>query len=263
MRALPCLAEGERERLLGGETVEGKAGSGRRSIPVSMLGRLRWSVRGLLPVTSPVVMAQAFAYLFGIGATLALLTLLFPHDPDRFVPGIVAPAVLAYTVAAVMLIGFERIPIRALLPAPGARSRHRHGGRVLRGRQRGRRLRRVLLLGRSRRVLLPRLLARRSDARWSRSSATAAALAGPGGRGGPRPQLGDGRRHADRGRRPDLASAAAQREVGRAARRGAGRRSHRKLGVARPLRRGRLVPRALPDLRAQAGGVPGQLRRAS
>jgi len=99
-----------------------KAGSGRRSITVSMLGRLRWSVRGLLPVTSPVVMAQAFSYLFGIGATLALLTLLLPHDPDRFVPGIVGPAVLAYTVAAVMLIGFERIPIRVfyLLPALGA-----------------------------------------------------------------------------------------------------------------------------------------------
>jgi PAS domain S-box-containing protein len=84
-----------------------------------MLGRLRWSVRGLLPVTSPVVMAQAFAYLYGIGATLALLSLLFPHDPDRFVPGLVAPALIAYGVAAWMLIGFERIPTWVFYFLPG------------------------------------------------------------------------------------------------------------------------------------------------
>ena len=66
------------------------AGSGERSLAPLMLGRLRWSVRGLLPVTSPVVMAQAFAYLYGIGATLVLLSLLLPHDPDRWVPGLVA-----------------------------------------------------------------------------------------------------------------------------------------------------------------------------
>ena len=47
-------------------------GSGGRPSLLEMLGRLRWSVRGLLPPTSPVVMAQAFAYLYGIGATLAL-----------------------------------------------------------------------------------------------------------------------------------------------------------------------------------------------
>jgi PAS domain S-box-containing protein len=87
-----------------------------------MLGRLRWSVRGLLPPTSPVVMAQAFAYLYGIGATLALFSLLLPHDPDRWAPGIVAPALLAYGVAALMVVGFERIPIWLfrLLPGLGA-----------------------------------------------------------------------------------------------------------------------------------------------
>jgi PAS domain S-box-containing protein len=105
-----------------GRPSSNKAGSGGRSLFLVMLGRLRWSVRGLLPVTSPVVMAQAFSYLYGIGATLALLTLLLPHDPDRFVPGIIGAAVLAYAVAAVMLIGFERIPIRVfyLLPGLGA-----------------------------------------------------------------------------------------------------------------------------------------------
>ena len=79
-------------------------------------------MRGLLPVTSPAVMAQAFAYLYGIGATLALLSLLFPHDPDRFVPGLVAPALIAYGVAALMIVRFERIPIWVfeLLPGLGA-----------------------------------------------------------------------------------------------------------------------------------------------
>ena len=95
--------------------------AGRPSL-FEMLGRLRWSVRGLLPPTSPVVMAQAFAYLYGIGATLALVSLLFPHDPDRWVPGIVAPALIAYGVATLMVVGFERIPLWLfrLLPGLGA-----------------------------------------------------------------------------------------------------------------------------------------------
>ncbi len=79
-------------------------------------------MRGLLPVTSPSVMAQAFAYLYGIGATVALLSLLLPHDPDRFVPGLVAPALIAYCVATLMVIGFERIPmwLFELLPGLGS-----------------------------------------------------------------------------------------------------------------------------------------------
>ena len=96
--------------------------SGTSSLVALLLGRLRWSVRGLLPVTSPVVMAQAFAYLFGVGALLLVVTLFLPHDPDRFVPGIVGAAIVASAVAAVMLIGFDRIPIRTfyLLPGLGA-----------------------------------------------------------------------------------------------------------------------------------------------
>ena len=99
-----------------------KASSGTSSFVALMLGRLRWSLRGLLPVTSPVVMAQAFAYLFGAGALLVVLTLFLPHDPDRFVPGIVAAAAIASVVAVTMLIGFERIPIQSfyLLPGLGA-----------------------------------------------------------------------------------------------------------------------------------------------
>jgi hypothetical protein len=89
-----------------GPPSKGKAGSGWRSLVARMLGRLRWSMRGLLPVTSPVVMAQAFAYLFGIGASLALVTLFLPHDPDRFVPGILGAAAVATAVAAAGLVGF-------------------------------------------------------------------------------------------------------------------------------------------------------------
>src|SRR5688572_22360180 len=98
------------------------AAGGGRTGPILPLGRLRWSVRGLLPVTSPAVMAQAFAYLYGIGATIALVSLLLPHDPDRFVPGLVAPALVAYCVATLMIVGFERIPmwVFELLPGLGA-----------------------------------------------------------------------------------------------------------------------------------------------
>jgi PAS domain S-box-containing protein len=73
----------------------------------------------MLPVTSPAVMAQAFAYLYGLGATVVLVSLLFPHDPDRFVPGIAAPALAAYGVASLMVIGFERIPIWLFRLLPG------------------------------------------------------------------------------------------------------------------------------------------------
>ena len=107
--------------MTGGRPIR-TTGSGGRPSLFEMLGRLRWSVRGLVPPTSPVVMAQAFAYLYGVGATLALLSLLLPHDPDRWVPGIVAPALIAYCVAALMVVGFERIPLWLfrLLPGLGA-----------------------------------------------------------------------------------------------------------------------------------------------
>jgi PAS domain S-box-containing protein len=96
-----------------------RPGRGGRPFLAVMLGRLRWSVRGLLPVTSPPVMAQAFAYLYGIGGSLVLLTLLLPHDPDRFVPGLAAPALIAYVVASLMVIRFDRIPMRVFYLLPG------------------------------------------------------------------------------------------------------------------------------------------------
>jgi two-component system cell cycle sensor histidine kinase/response regulator CckA len=72
--------------------------------------------------TQPAVMARTFAYLYGAGGTLVLVTLALPHPSDRFVPGLIAPALIALCVALVMWIGFERIPVWVFhfLPAGGA-----------------------------------------------------------------------------------------------------------------------------------------------
>jgi signal transduction histidine kinase len=56
------------------------------------------------------VMARAYAYLFGLGGTLVLLTLLLPSDSDRFVPGMVAPPIAAYGVVALMVLRGGRLP---------------------------------------------------------------------------------------------------------------------------------------------------------
>jgi signal transduction histidine kinase len=55
-------------------------------------------------------MARAYAYLFGLGGTLVLLTLLLPSDSDRFIPGMVAPPIAAYGVVALMLLRGGRLP---------------------------------------------------------------------------------------------------------------------------------------------------------
>jgi signal transduction histidine kinase len=61
------------------------------------------------------VMARAYAYLFGLGGTLVLLTLLLPSDSDRFIPGMVAPPIAAYFVVGLMVLGGGRLP-RGLFP---------------------------------------------------------------------------------------------------------------------------------------------------
>jgi signal transduction histidine kinase len=86
----------------------------------SLIGRLRW--HGEDPVdpqsVNPVVMARAFAYLYGAGATLVLLTLALPAS-DRFIPGLVAPPIIAYGVVLLMLIGFDRLPLWLFRLLPG------------------------------------------------------------------------------------------------------------------------------------------------
>lgn len=56
------------------------------------------------------VMARAYAYLFGLGGTLVLLTLLLPSDSDRFIPGMVAPPIAAYGVVTLMVLRGGRLP---------------------------------------------------------------------------------------------------------------------------------------------------------
>jgi diguanylate cyclase (GGDEF)-like protein len=59
----------------------------------------------------PATMARTFTYLFGVGATLLLLTLALPHSPDRDVAGLVAVAVAAYLAALGFLVLFDRLPL--------------------------------------------------------------------------------------------------------------------------------------------------------
>jgi hypothetical protein len=56
-------------------------------------------------------MARTFAYLFAMGATLVLVSLLFPHSPDRDTTGLVIATIAAYAVAAGFLVAFDRLPL--------------------------------------------------------------------------------------------------------------------------------------------------------
>jgi diguanylate cyclase (GGDEF)-like protein/putative nucleotidyltransferase with HDIG domain len=56
------------------------------------------------------LMARTFAYLFGVGGTLALGTTLLPGAPDRREVAFAAVAVLAYLTAALFLLAYDRLP---------------------------------------------------------------------------------------------------------------------------------------------------------
>jgi len=56
-------------------------------------------------------MARTYAYLFGLGATLAILTLVLPGSADRDTLGITLAATCAYLTAAGFLLGFDRLPL--------------------------------------------------------------------------------------------------------------------------------------------------------
>ena len=68
------------------------------------------------------VMARAFAYLYGAGGTLVLLTLVLPVSSDGAPAGMVVPALLAYVVVILTLTVGERLPLWVFpaLPAFGA-----------------------------------------------------------------------------------------------------------------------------------------------
>jgi diguanylate cyclase (GGDEF)-like protein len=59
----------------------------------------------------PATMARTFTYLFGIGATLLLVTLPLPHSADRDTAGLVVTAIAAYLAAVGFLVLFDRLPL--------------------------------------------------------------------------------------------------------------------------------------------------------
>lgn len=78
----------------------------------AVAARLAW--RGLGPNgvrEDPANMARTFAYLFGTGATLVLVSLFLPHSPDRDTTGLLLAALAAYLVAIGFLVAFDRLPL--------------------------------------------------------------------------------------------------------------------------------------------------------
>jgi diguanylate cyclase (GGDEF)-like protein len=64
------------------------------------------------------VMARTFAYMFGLGATLLLISLALPHAPDRETAPLLLTALAAYLATAVFLVFFDRLPHWVLRGAP-------------------------------------------------------------------------------------------------------------------------------------------------
>src|SRR3954468_16382081 len=63
-------------------------------------------------------MARTFSYLFGTGATLVLVSLLFPHSPDRDTTGLLITTVASYAVAIAFIALFDRLPLWAFDASP-------------------------------------------------------------------------------------------------------------------------------------------------
>jgi len=69
-------------------------------------------------VDDKALMARTFGYLFGIGATLALATLLLPGSEDRSELGFAGVAAIAYLAAALFILAYDRLPRRVFLASP-------------------------------------------------------------------------------------------------------------------------------------------------
>ena len=96
-------------------SVSGSAGTTLRTLA----RRLNW--RGLGPSMvreDRVTMARTFTYLFGTGATLVLLSLLFPHSPGRDTTGLLITTLGAYLVAIGFLVAWDRLPLWAFETSP-------------------------------------------------------------------------------------------------------------------------------------------------
>jgi diguanylate cyclase (GGDEF)-like protein len=66
--------------------------------------------------------ARTLAYLFGFGGVLLVLTLLLDGSPDRNAGALVLIGVAAVAFAAVLVVGYDRLPMRFLIVAPAAGS---------------------------------------------------------------------------------------------------------------------------------------------
>jgi len=75
--------------------------------------RIAWREQGepVRVFEDPATMARTFTYLFGIGATLLLITLPLPHSADRDTVGVVVTAIAAYIAALGFLALFDRLPL--------------------------------------------------------------------------------------------------------------------------------------------------------
>lgn len=82
--------------------------------------RVAWRGRGqqIRVFAAPATMARTFTYLFGIGATLLLVTLPLSHSADRNTAVLVAVALVAYLAAGGFLILFDRLPLWAFEASP-------------------------------------------------------------------------------------------------------------------------------------------------
>src|SRR5262249_7857754 len=83
------------------------------------LERLRWTAdEASTPAGTRALLARSYAYLYGAGATLVLLTLLLPGDTHRHAWGIAAAAAVAYCVVFVLLQRFDKLPMGFLMALP-------------------------------------------------------------------------------------------------------------------------------------------------
>ena len=77
------------------------------------VARLRWKTpHGISgDVNDPAVMARSGAYLFGSGATLALIWLFLPVSGNVDTPAMLAMVGASYAMVAVLIAGYDRVPM--------------------------------------------------------------------------------------------------------------------------------------------------------
>jgi signal transduction histidine kinase len=97
-------------------TSEGRSANG---ISLRRLGRRFFAAEADDATLDRATMARAFMLLYGAGATLVLATIPLASSDGRFLPGIVAPPIIAYGVVALLAIKRGSLPLwffRALPP---------------------------------------------------------------------------------------------------------------------------------------------------